>query len=354
MDRQGHEYALACQRGKKEYMPITLEEDLANRDLTINAMAQDLETGEIIDPFGGLKDLEKKVLRHTSDAFRDDPLRILRCARFSAQLNFQIADETYEMMTSLKEEVAATAFQKGMLSSERIWNELVRALSSEHPRKFFEALDRCGSLPVLFPELTGLKNKPQPVKHHPEVCTFEHTLLVVEEVVKLTKDPTVRFAALVHDLGKGLTPPDILPSHHGHEKAGVPLVESLCQRLKAPNDFTELAKKVSLYHLNCHKAFDLKPGTLVKLLTDIGAYRDELHLERFLLACEADARGRLGLSDRDYPQPDFLREIVRQTKGVSGQTFVNQGKEGKKVGVMIHEARTRIVKDIKRRWEMQS
>ncbi len=283
---------------------VTLEEDLERRDLTINAIARDGD-GRLIDPYGGLADIETRTLRHVSDAFVEDPVRVLRVARFAARFHgdgFSVADDTLGLMRRMVD-----AGEVDHLVPERVWQETRRALESDAPQVYFEVLHRCGALAVVFPEVERLYGVPQPPKWHPEIDTGVHTMLVLAMAARLSAEARVRFAALVHDLGKGTTPKDILPSHRGHEERSVDLLRALCARLRVPNDFRDLAVLVARYHGLVHRAADLKPATVVKLLDATQASRRPERFDEILLACEADARGRTGLENEPYPQADLLR-----------------------------------------------
>ena len=315
---------------------VSLEEDLSRRDLTINAIAEDAD-GTLIDPYGGQKDLEARVLRHVSPAFLEDPVRILRVARFAARfagLGFTVADETIALMRTMVENGEANA-----LVPERVWQETVRALGTTHPQVFFEVLRACGALAVIFPEIDRLFGVPQPPKHHPEVDTGIHTLMVLEQAARLSEDTQVRYAALVHDLGKGTTPADVLPKHHGHEQRGAKLVRELGARLKVPRDYTDLGERVARYHLHCHRALELKPSTLIELFEALDAFRRPERFQQYLLACEADARGRTGLENRDYPQAEFLRKALDAANTVTAAPLLEQGLSGVKLGNALREAR---------------
>ncbi|MCX2975585.1 multifunctional CCA addition/repair protein [Halieaceae bacterium IMCC8485] len=313
---------------------VTLEEDLLRRDLTINAMAQD-EDGSIIDPYGGQEDLQSRVLRHVSDAFVEDPLRVLRTARFAARyahLGFSVAPETMALMAEItrQDELAH-------LPAERIWVELDRALSERNPEVFVEVLRECGALAKLLPELNALFGVPQPEAHHPEIDSGLHTLMSLQQAVKLGGSEDVRFAVLLHDLGKGITPEEELPRHIAHEFRGIKLVKAACKRLKAPNQYRDLALKACEYHLHSHRAMELRGKTLLKLLSATDALRRPDRFEAFLLACEADARGRLGLEDKPYPQGGYLREAREIALGVTAGLF--PGVEGKALGEAIADER---------------
>jgi tRNA nucleotidyltransferase (CCA-adding enzyme) len=282
---------------------VTLEDDLRRRDLTINAIAESTE-GELFDPFGGRADLEARRLRHVSEAFVEDPVRILRVARFAARfapLGFQVATETRVLMRAMVDsgEVAA-------LVPERVWRETERALAEARPEVYFETLRECGALAVIFPELEALWGVPQPARWHPEIDTGVHTLMVLAQAARLSPSTVVRFAALTHDLGKGVTPPARWPSHPGHEQASVELVRALCRRLRIPNEYRELAEIVARFHGLVHRAQELRPATLLTLLEDTDALRRVDRFRAFLLACEADARGRAGLEHAPYPQANYL------------------------------------------------
>ena len=313
---------------------VTLEEDLLRRDLTINAMAQD-EDGSIIDPYGGQEDLQSRVLRHVSDAFVEDPLRVLRTARFAARyahLGFSVAPETMALMAEItrQDELAH-------LPAERIWVELDRALRERNPEVFVEVLRECGALAKLLPELNALFGVPQPEAHHPEIDSGLHTLMSLQQAVKLGGSEDVRFAVLLHDLGKGITPEEELPRHIAHEFRGIKLVKAACKRLKAPNQYRDLALKACEYHLHSHRAMELRGKTLLKLLSATDALRRPDRFEAFLLACEADARGRLGLEDKPYPQGGYLREAREIALGVTAGLF--PGVEGKALGEAIADER---------------
>jgi len=293
---------------------VTLEQDLERRDLTINAMARDEATGQLIDPFNGQRDLQEKWLRHVSPAFVEDPVRVLRIARFAARfapLGFRVAPETMALLR----EIAARG-ELDALVPERVWQETQRALEMPAPRVFFEVLREGDALSVVFPEVDALFGVPQPEQWHPEIDTGLHTMMVLDQAARLSNDPLVRFAALTHDLGKGTTPTAELPRHVKHEERGVGLVDALCERLKIPNNYRELGVLVSRYHLHMHKIVELRPSTLLELLENLDAFRRPERFEQFVISCEADARGRKGLEDRAYPQSAYLRrarEIASKT-----------------------------------------
>jgi len=315
---------------------VTLEEDLLRRDLTINAIAQ-TASGQLIDPFNGQQDLADKLLRHVSPAFSEDPVRILRVARFAARfahLGFTIAPETNELMRDM-----VNAGEVDALVAERVWTETERALGEKNPARFFEVLRDCGALEKLFPEIERLFGVPQPEKHHPEIDTGLHTLMVLTQAARLSPDTRVRFAALVHDLGKGTTPKDQWPKHIAHEERGVPLVEDLCQRLRVPKSYRELAVAVTRYHLHYHRAAELKPATLLKLFGALDAFRRPERFELFILACEADSRGRTGFENAHFDQPGILRRTRDAAAAVTAKTLT-----GKLAGAAIGEELNRLRK----------
>jgi tRNA nucleotidyltransferase (CCA-adding enzyme) len=320
----GEQYALARTERKTgpgyygfatRFAPdVTLEEDLARRDLTINAMAQDA-AGALVDPYGGQRDLAARLLRHVSPAFIEDPLRVLRVARFAARfapLGFTVAPETLELMREIVARGEMTA-----LVPERVWVETERALGEDRPTAYFEVLRTCGALAAVFPEIAALDGVPQPEKWHPEIDTGVHTMQVLEVAAELSRDTTVRFAALVHDVGKGLTPREDWPSHVGHEEAGARLIEALAARLRLPTEHRELAVLVARHHARAHRVAEQRPGTVLELLERTDAFRRPERFERFLLACEADARGRgPELRARPYPQADRLRRALAAASAV--------------------------------------
>ncbi|MDQ3731910.1 MAG: multifunctional CCA addition/repair protein, partial [Pseudomonadota bacterium] len=320
---------------------VTLEEDLRRRDLTINALAQDAD-GKIIDPYGGRRDIEQRVLRHVSPAFAEDPVRILRAARFAARyrhLGFRVAEETIALMRGMVDAGEADA-----LVPERVWQELAKALREPNPPAFFEVLRACDAQALLFPEIERLYGVPQPPQYHPEIDTGVHTMLVLTQAAKLSPEPIVRFAALTHDLGKGTTPRSQWPSHRGHEKRGVALVDQLCDRLKAPNHFRELARHVARYHLHCHRALELCAATILKVLEALDAFRRPERFEQFLTACEADARGRAGLENREYPQADILRAARAAAASVNAKSLIEAGIEGPAIASALRERRIAAIK----------
>ncbi len=324
---------------------VTLEEDLARRDLTINAIAED-ENGELHDPFGGQIDLEHRVLRHVSPAFAEDPVRILRVARFAARFakaGFSIADETMTLMREMVKSGEASA-----LVPERVWQETGRALTEASPSVFFEVLRDCGALAVIFPEIDRLFGVPQPEKWHPEIDTGIHTMMVLDMAANLSDEPRVRFAALVHDLGKGETPSKYWPAHRGHEERSVALVKDLCGRLRTPTDYRDLAILVARYHGNCHRAFELKASTIQKMLESAGAYRDPEKFSEMLLACEADYRGRTGFEERAYPQAAYLND-ARAAAAAIGSDQIDMAKlDGPEIGEKLRKLRSKAINEVKK------
>lgn len=347
----GEEYALA--RTERKIAPghggftfhaapeVRLEEDLRRRDLTINAIAESPD-GQLIDPYGGCRDLEQRVLRHVSDAFVEDPLRVLRVARFAARLQplgFQVAPETRALMARI-----AAGEELLQLSAERVWNETHKALSTAAPQAFIEVLRDCDALAVLFPELHALFGVPQRSDYHPEIDTGTHVLMALARAAQLTPDPRIRFAVLVHDLGKGLTPADILPRHIGHEQAGLPLVEDLCARLRVPKEYRRLALLVTRLHLQCHKARELRADTLLRLFHDLDIYRRPETLEQFTLACEADARGRGGsFGSRRYETAAWLRELAERLRAVRPHRHLEAGLRGAALAAALDGDRRAVI-----------
>ncbi|MDH5518543.1 MAG: multifunctional CCA addition/repair protein [Gammaproteobacteria bacterium] len=320
---------------------VTLEEDLLRRDLTINAMAED-EDGHIIDPFNGQADLNNRIFRHVSEAFTEDPLRILRVARYMARYNdmgFSIAAETMALM---KEIVAQGEIEH--LVVERIWQETERAIGEKAPQRYFEVLRECGALKIILPEVDILFGVPQTAHYHPEIDTGIHTMMVLEQAAKLSTDNAVRFAALVHDLGKGTTPENEWPKHIAHEERGVPLVKAVCERLKTPNPFRDLAVAVTRYHLHYHRAAELRDDTLLSTLEKLDAFRRPERFEQFLLACEADSRGRTGFEQATFDQPTIFREAFAAAQKINAQPFLQQGLKGPAIADAIRKARIDCIK----------
>ena len=317
---------------------VTLEQDLSRRDLTVNAMAQ-REDGTLIDPFGGAADLRDGVLRHVSQAFAEDPVRILRVARFAARFaDFRVAPETLALMRTMVADGEADA-----LVSERVWQELARGLMEARPSRLFELLRACGALRVLLPEVDRLWGVPQPPAHHPEVDTGVHLMMVLDEAARARAPLPVRFACLCHDLGKGTTPADMLPRHLGHEERSVKLLRALCERLKVPVECRELAEITAREHGHVHASAALSPAAQLRLLERCDALRRPARFADMLLACECDARGRLGFEQRDYPQRPRLLQALAFARGVDtaavAQRFAALGQAGPQIGQAIHTAR---------------
>lgn len=320
---------------------VTLEQDLARRDLTINAMAEGPD-GVLVDPFGGADDLARGILRHVSPAFAEDPLRVLRVARFAARFGFEVAPETLELMRAI---VAADELEA--LTPERVWAEFERALSETRPRRFFEVLRACHALARLLPEVDALFGVPQSPEHHPEIDCGVHTLMVLDQAVARSADTPVRFAALVHDLGKGTTPPSEWPRHIGHEQRGAALVQALARRLRVPREHTELGVLVATYHLHAHRAFELRPETLLALLEALDGFRRPERVQRFLAACEADARGRTGFEDRPYPQAAYIAAAAAAARGVSGRPLAASGLSGTAIAAKIRDLRIEAIQGVR-------
>ena len=333
---------------------ITLEQDLIRRDLTINAMAQS-EDGEIIDPYGGKQDLENRMLRHISPAFSEDPLRVLRVARFAARyhsLGFKIASETLALMAEL-----AQSGELQHLTAERVWLETEKALNEKNAEIYFETLHKTGALSVLFPEIDALYGVPNPVKHHPEVDSFIHTMLVLKQAVNLTENnpilnkSAVRFAAICHDLGKALTPQNILPHHYGHEQAGIKPTKSLCKRLKVPSYFQELAELTCEFHTHIHKAFELRAETVITLFNRFDVWRKPQRFQEFLQVCLADTRGRTGFENKDYPQIDYINQLLHAANEVDVQQVIADGFEKQEIRNELTKRRILAVKQTKTNYQ---
>lgn len=329
---------------------ITLEQDLIRRDLTINAMAQS-ENGEIIDPYGGKQDLDNRLLRHISSAFAEDPLRVLRVARFAARyhsLGFTIAPDTVSLMQELAE-----SGELQHLTVERVWLETEKALKEKNPEVYFETLREIGALKVLFPELDALYGVPNPIKHHPEVDSFVHTMLVLKQAVKYTENnnelnkSAVRFAAICHDLGKALTSKDILPHHYGHEQAGIKPTRSLSKRLKVPSYYQELAELTCEFHSHIHKALELRPETIIKLFNHFDVWRKPQRFQEFLLVCLADTRGRTGFENKAYPQIDYINQLLQAANAVDVQDVIADGFEKQGIRDELTRRRTSAVQQSK-------
>lgn len=352
------EYALARTERKNgkgyggficDFSPeITLEQDLLRRDLTINAIAQDNE-GNYYDPYGGMTDLKRRLLRHVSEAFEEDPLRVLRVARFAARFHtfgFQIAPETLALMQKITH-----SGELQYLTPERVWLETQKAFATDNPEIYFQVLRDVGALAVLFPEVEALFGVPQPEKHHPEIDSGVHTLMVLAQAKKLAtqaQDPeSVLFAALCHDLGKATSPKENLPHHYGHEIRGVKPTEQLANRLKTPSHTKEFAKLVTEFHSHCHKMAELRPETVIKLLNQLDVWRKPERFFDYLLVCEADSRGRLGLENRDYLQPELAKTYYFAAKAVDVQQVIQDGFEKQAIRQELDRRRIAAVKRCK-------
>ena len=323
---------------------VTLEDDLIRRDLTINAMAQD-EDGNIIDPYNGQQDLTNKQLRHVSEAFEEDPLRVLRVARFAARfhhLGFTVAKETITLMERI-----SNSGELKYLTPERVWVETERALSEKSPWVYFEVLRECTALSHCFPELDALFGIPQPEKHHPEIDTGLHSLLSLQQATHLSQDTAVRFAAVMHDLGKALTDQNKWPQHIAHERLGLKPIKAMCDRLKVPNKHKELSLKACEFHTHAHRAFELKPSTVFKLFKQTDAFRKPDRFEQLLLVCESDAKGRTGLENTPYKQADYLRSLLEAAQNIDTKAISQSGISGPDIGKAIEAARIEAIKQAK-------
>ena len=322
---------------------VTLEQDLIRRDLTINAIAMD-DAGNVYDPYGGQRDLEQRVLRHVSDAFVEDPLRVLRIARFAARykaLGFKVADETLELMQEL-----AKSGELEALTPERVWKETSRALMEDHADEYFEVLRACGALKVLFPEIDALYGIPQRPEYHPEIDCGIHTMMSLQQACRANYSLDVRFAVLVHDLGKALTPVDELPRHIMHEERGVKPVTEICDRMRVPTNTKQLAISVCKEHLKCHQALSLKPGTLWRLLQRMDVLRRPERVEAFVQSCECDSRGRLGLEDRAYPQAQYVLDAMQVVRNIKASDLPSDVK-GPDIGEMLIQKRIEAIGQFK-------
>ena len=320
---------------------VTLEQDLSRRDLTINAIARD-EQGNIVDPYNGQQDLQDRILRHVSPAFAEDPVRILRIARFAArfaELGFNIADETMALMKSMVDNDEVDA-----LVAERVWQETERALGEQTPARYFQVLRDCGALARIFPEIDNLFGVPQPEEYHPEIDTGVHTMMVLEQATRLSNDTRVRFAALTHDLGKAITPKDELPQHINHEERGVPLVKALCERLRVPRDYRDLAVNVARYHLHYHRAKELRASSILKLIQNLDGFRRPERFDMFLLACEADSRGRPGYEDRVSTKPKLLKDAFDAAAAIDVGPIVERGLKGDAIAMELNQLRIKAIK----------
>jgi tRNA nucleotidyltransferase (CCA-adding enzyme) len=317
---------------------VTLEQDLARRDLTINAIARSAE-GHLIDPFNGAADLKAGILRHVSAAFVEDPVRVLRVARFAARFAFRIAPETLQLMRHMVE-----SGELDDLVAERVWQELSRGLMEAAPSRMFETLRNCGALAIVLPELDRLFGIPQQARYHPEIDTGVHMMLVIDYAASIETTLPVRFAALTHDLGKGTTPPELLPAHHGHEQRGVALIEALCERLRVPNECRDLAILAARHHGDVHRALELKPGTVLKLLSSVDVFRRPERFDALLRACECDWRGRAGYAMRAYPQADVLRRAAAAARTIDAGAIAGKVADPQRVAQEIASARLAAVK----------
>jgi tRNA nucleotidyltransferase (CCA-adding enzyme) len=343
------EYALArterkTAKGYKGFavhasVDVTLEEDLARRDLTVNAIAKDVN-GQLIDPYNGHADIVSKTLRHVSAAFTEDPVRILRAARLSARFaDFSVAPETNELMRNMVE-----AGEVDALVAERVWQELAKGLMEAKPSRMFEVLRACGALKKILPELDKLWGVPQPPQHHPEVDTGVHVMMVIDYAAKQNFNLPVRFAALMHDLGKGTTPVDVLPRHIGHEERGIHLLKDVCKRLRVPNDCKELAQIVTKFHGKLHQAPQMRPSTLLEFLVELDAIRQPARFKDFLNACEADSRGRTSFEHCETPAADLMLKVLEATSSVDAGAVASKHNEPEKIKSAVFEARLQAVK----------
>ena len=321
---------------------VTLEQDLLRRDLTINAIAESSD-GQLIDPYNGRQDIQDRVLRHVSPAFAEDPLRVLRVAKFAARfakLEFTVAPDTLNLMSNIVQSGEMDA-----LVRERVWQEIEQAMGGPAPDVFIRVLRDCGALKSLLPEVDRLFGVPQPEKHHPEIDTGLHTLLSLQQAVKLSSDPVVRYATLAHDVGKGVTDKTKWPSHYGHETLGLPLLADISTRLHVPNEFSKLASLASEHHTKVHRIKELRPATLLKLIEALDGFRRPERVQKFLLACEADARGRTGLEDRDYPQKAYLTTILNELSQLDLGALIKEEKP-ENTHEFVHRSRLDLLTDI--------
>lgn len=347
----GDEYALARTERKvghgyngfeASFDPtVSVEDDLFRRDLTINAMAE-RDNGEIVDPFNGMKDIQNKVLRHVSKHFAEDPVRVLRVSRFMARyssLGFKVHEDTIQMMREMVDNG-----ELNHLTSERVFKELEKVFDEPTPSAFFQTMRDCGALKIVFPEVDQLFGVKQPKEHHPEIDTGIHTLMVLDQAKKISNgDHAIMYAALTHDLGKGITPKEILPKHLGHETAGLKLVKAMNERLKVPSFFKNLALLNCEFHTKCHRALDMNPPKIHELFKSFDAYRRDSLFKSFLKACEADARGRTGFENRDYPQPQFLLQCLEAAQQVNAKEFLEKGLKGKEIGEAVEAQRKHVI-----------
>ncbi|MFI4914811.1 MAG: multifunctional CCA addition/repair protein [Steroidobacterales bacterium] len=326
---------------------VTLEQDLGRRDLTINAMARSAD-GTLIDPYGGRQDLDARILRHVSAAFIEDPVRVLRVARFAARfaaMGFRIAAETLELMRAI-----VARGELDALVAERVWQESEKALAMPQPGEFFRVLRECGALRVVYPEIDALFGVPQPAEWHPEIDTGVHALMVLQQATRLSDQTAVRFAALVHDLGKGSTPRAHWPRHHGHEERSVQLVESLAARLRLPADHRELAILAARYHGVVHRAFELRPQTVLEILEKCDAFRRPQRFAQLLLACEADSRGRTGFEGHAYPQREYLLAARDAAAAVKPTAADIAGRDGAQIAAQLRVQRQQVIAGVRERY----
>jgi tRNA nucleotidyltransferase (CCA-adding enzyme) len=303
------------------------------------------DDGTLIDPFQGQRDLENRIFRHVSPAFSEDPVRILRVARFAARyahLGFKVAEETRQLMSDMVDSGEADH-----LVAERVWSELHKALSEATPAAFIRALQDCNALRVIFPEIDALFGVPQPEKYHPEIDTGIHSLMALTMASRLSDKPEVRLAALLHDLGKAATPPECWPSHRGHEREGLPILDRFCERLRIPKAYKNLCVHVMQYHTHSHRAFELRDDTLIDMLQNIGAFKADGHLQDFLLACEADARGRTGFEQKPYPQAEYIKAALQTAMSVDTQAVLHGNLQGAQIGAAIRQLRSKAVNAIR-------
>lgn len=343
------EYALArterkTAKGYKGFVvhaspEVTLEEDLARRDLTINAIAKD-STGKFIDPYNGLADIQSKTLRHVSDAFAEDPVRILRAARLSARFqDFSLAPETNQLMRQM-----VAAGEVDALVAERVWQELAKGLMEDKPSRMFDVLRACSALKKILPELDKLWGVPQSAQYHPEIDTGVHVMLAIDYAARQNYALAVRFATLMHDLGKGVTPAELLPQHIGHEARGIHLVKDVCKRLRVPNDCKELAQIVSKFHGKLHQVLQMKPSTLLSFIVELDAIRQPERFKDFLRACEADSRGRTGLENHATPAADLMQKVLAAAMNVDAGAVASAYDAPEEIKAAVFEARLDAVK----------
>ena len=318
---------------------VTLEDDLKRRDLTINAIAED-ENGELIDPYGGETDLKNGILRHVSPAFVEDPLRVLRIARFAACFGFKIADETIKLL-----HIISKSNELDTLTPERVWSEMEKALAGKYPTRFILALRSCNALKILFPEIDALFGIPQDKKYHPEIDVGRHTLMALNQSVQLSSDPIVRFSVLVHDLGKATTPKEQLPNHDGHETRGINIIDSFCERYKIPNKYHDLAACVSEFHIDCHQIQEMEPKEILERLEKLDAFRRPERFKKFLIACESDSRGRAGFEEKEFPQAKYFLNALEISRGVNVDLLANKSLKGKELGEALRKERIKILEE---------